>query len=61
MSDASKRLTEIRDVLLLARDAPDYNMGTPRAIDHLLVHLVAVIDALIEERIPDTDHEPSQA
>jgi hypothetical protein len=56
-----KRLQEIKVVLLRAREAPDYNMGTPRAIDHLLVHVVALIDALIDERQSPASPPPSGA
>jgi hypothetical protein len=38
------RLQEIARVLLEARNAPDYNIGSPRAIDHLLTHVVAALE-----------------
>lgn len=44
----SERLAEIKAVLLEARNTPDYNIGSPRALDHLLVHVVAIIDELME-------------
>jgi hypothetical protein len=44
---ASERLKEIRDVLLEARYTTDYNIGSPAALYHLLVHVVALIDALL--------------
>lgn len=56
MSDTN-RLKEIRDVLLLARDAPDYNIGSPRALDHLLVHVVGLIDALLDDKSDDSETE----
>jgi len=42
----SERTREIRKVLLEARDNPNYAIGSPAAIDHLLVHVVALIDEL---------------
>lgn len=60
LKDAQEhRLTEIRDVLLQARDAPDYNIGSPRALDHLLVHVVALIDALIDGKSPTPSPQES--
>lgn len=38
------RLREIADVLMQARSAPDYSMGSPRALDHLLTHVVAALE-----------------
>ena len=60
MSDTN-RLKEIRDVLLLARDEPDYNIGSPRALDHLLVHVVALIDALLDGKSPASETEGGAA
>jgi len=53
------RLKEIRDVLMVARNEPDYNIGSPRAIDHLLCHLVAAIDAIIDEQSPVSNPDSS--
>ncbi|MBY5821462.1 hypothetical protein [Rhizobium leguminosarum] len=58
MSD-KVRLKEIRDVLLVARNEPDYNIGSPRAIDHLLCHLVAAIDAIIDEPVSEPHEDQS--
>jgi hypothetical protein len=41
-------LAEIRDNLLEVRNHAQFNIGSPAAIDHLLVSLVCVIDALQE-------------
>ena len=38
------RLQEIASVLLEARNAPDYNVGSPRALDHLLTHVVGALE-----------------
>lgn len=54
MSDTN-RLNEIRYVLLKSRDTAEYNMGSPRALDHLLVHVVALIEALIEDQDAPTN------
>jgi hypothetical protein len=43
------RLKEIHDILLNARSHPQYQIGSPDAIDHLLVHVVGIIQALLDE------------
>lgn len=43
------RLIEIKDTLLNARNSFHYNTGSPTALDHLLVHVVYLIDGLIED------------
>lgn len=45
----NERLTEIRDVLLTARNEAAYNMGSPEALDHLLVHVCYVIEAILKD------------
>lgn len=41
-------LAELRDNLLQVRNHTHFNIGSPQAIDHLLITIVAVIDALEE-------------
>jgi len=43
------KLKNIRDVLLQVRNETDYNIGSPQALDHLLVHVVHLIDAILDE------------
>jgi len=43
------RLKEIHDILLNAKNHPQYQIGSPDAIDHLLVHVVGIIQALLDE------------
>lgn len=45
----SKRLKEIREVLIEARKTPDYDIASPRAFDNLVVHVIAAIEEM--ERI----------
>ncbi len=45
-----EQLAGIKDALLKARYEPDYCAGTPRAIDHLLMHVVYLIEAIIDGR-----------
>lgn len=47
-------LAEIRKVLTEARRTPDYNMGSPAALDHLTVHVIALIDALQGDKTMDS-------
>jgi len=42
-------LHKIKNVLLKARNETDYNIGSPAALDHLLVHVVYAIEAFEEE------------
>lgn len=39
-------LEEIKQNLLEVRNHTHFNIGSPQAIDHLLISLVAVIDAI---------------
>lgn len=41
-------LNEIRDILLQARNETDYSIDSPQALDHLLVHVVRLIDVILE-------------
>lgn len=50
-----KEMKEIRDILLQARNDPEYNMGSPRALDHLLVHVVGIIECILEEDEKDNE------
>lgn len=44
-----KSLHEIKDVLREARYNPHYSIGSPQAIDHLLMHVVYAIEAILDE------------
>lgn len=39
-------LDEIKENLLEVRNHTHFNIGSPQAIDHLLISLVAIIDAI---------------
>jgi len=52
-----EKLNELKDVLLKAREAPDYCVGSPRAIDHLLMHVVYLIDIMVDGRKTPKDAE----
>ncbi len=43
-----KSLNEIKEVLKEARHSAHYNMGSPQAIDHLLMHVVYLIEVIID-------------
>jgi len=43
------KMKEIKDVLLQVRHETDYNIGSPQALDHLLCHVVSLIDAILDE------------
>lgn len=43
-------LDQIKQNLLEVRNHTHFNIGSPQAIDHLLVSLVAVIDAIQEKK-----------
>ncbi len=44
----TQSLNEIKDVLREARYNPHYSMGSPQAIDHLLMHVVYAIEAILD-------------
>lgn len=48
-------LDEIRANLLEVRNHVQFNIGSPQAIDHLLISIVSVIDAI--QRQPPTGGE----
>lgn len=48
-------LDEIRANLLDVRNHTHFNIGSPQAIDHLLISLVAVIDAILAAPHPNAD------
>jgi hypothetical protein len=50
----SERLRELREVLIEARKSVDYDIASPRAFDHLVTHIIALIAELesIESRRP---------
>ena len=54
MSEKPKHpsLEDIKANLLEARDNVHFNIGSPAAIDHLLVSIVCVIDALLYSKAP---------
>lgn len=49
MSKDKPSLHGIKNVLLKARNETDYNIGSPAALDHLLVHVVYAIEAFEAE------------
>lgn len=53
-------LAEIRSNLLEVRNHMQFNIGSPAAIDHLLISIVSVIDALQAEKSPSKPVESSQ-
>lgn len=48
--DPIPTLEDIKQNLLEVRNHTHFNIGSPQAIDHLLISLVAVIDVIREER-----------
>lgn len=57
MSEGSKvpSLAEIKANLLEVRNNTNFNIGSPAAIDHLLVSIVLVIDAIEAHSPPKKD------
>lgn len=43
-----KSMHEIKEVLKEARHTAHYNMGSPQALDHLLMHVVYLIEAILD-------------
>lgn len=57
MSDTTRpSLEDIRSNLLEVRDNVHFNIGSPQAIDHLLISIVAVIDAIMALPPPPNPH-----